>query len=233
MRRKVDAEAPAGIGHNQPPPEKPWEGIGISRATWYRHGKPTKKHERDSPAKMAALFGATSVRTYQRTMRVRVGAVLGVWSFEGRTSGEDTCRSRTAAAVLDSRRGIAETYGARRRAWGRVMSTDQHAMAAGDLLLEAKLRLKHGEWLPWLAEHRSMSERTAQRYMRLARDLAGRRHIASEAARKGAQLPTAAMCTAHGEGWQHDADVVDEITRWLADGAHAARDRAAAEVPTP
>ena len=29
----------------------------------------------------------------------------------------------------------------------------EHAMAAGDLLLEAKAQLKHGEWLPWLAAH--------------------------------------------------------------------------------
>ena len=45
----------------------------------------------------------------------------------------------------------------------------KHAMAAGDLLIGAKALLKHGQWLPWLAEHCAMSERTAQLYMRLAR----------------------------------------------------------------
>ena len=45
----------------------------------------------------------------------------------------------------------------------------QHAMAAGDLLLEAKSLLKHGEWLPWLQAHFNISERTARLYMRLAR----------------------------------------------------------------
>jgi Protein of unknown function (DUF3102) len=45
----------------------------------------------------------------------------------------------------------------------------EHAMNAGDLLIEAKARLKHGQWLPWLAEHCSISERTAQLYMRLAK----------------------------------------------------------------
>jgi hypothetical protein len=44
-----------------------------------------------------------------------------------------------------------------------------HAIAAGDLLLEAKAKLKHGKWLPWL-ETCGISERTAQRYMRLARN---------------------------------------------------------------
>jgi hypothetical protein len=45
----------------------------------------------------------------------------------------------------------------------------KHAMAAGDLLIEAKTLLEHGQWLPWLAEHCAISERTAQAYMRLAR----------------------------------------------------------------
>jgi hypothetical protein len=48
----------------------------------------------------------------------------------------------------------------------------EHAMAAGDLLLEAKAQLKHGLWLPWLAEHCQMSERTAQLYMRVAKNRA-------------------------------------------------------------
>jgi hypothetical protein len=45
----------------------------------------------------------------------------------------------------------------------------EHAMAAGDLLLEAKALVKHGQWLPWLADHCAISERTAQLYMRTAK----------------------------------------------------------------
>ena len=46
----------------------------------------------------------------------------------------------------------------------------EHAMRAGDLLIEAKAQLnKHGQWLPWLREHCLISERTASLYMRLAR----------------------------------------------------------------
>ncbi len=45
----------------------------------------------------------------------------------------------------------------------------EHALKAGGLLLEAKAGLPHGEWLPWLGENcPDISERTAQRYMRLA-----------------------------------------------------------------
>ena len=54
----------------------------------------------------------------------------------------------------------------------------QHAMAAGDLLREAKALVKHGQWLPWLKENCAIAERTAQQYMRLAnnRDLIERRN---------------------------------------------------------
>ena len=45
----------------------------------------------------------------------------------------------------------------------------RHAIAAGELLIEAKALLKHGQWLPYLREHCTMSERTAQLYMRCAR----------------------------------------------------------------
>lgn len=44
-----------------------------------------------------------------------------------------------------------------------------HAIAAGELLLEAKEQVPHGEWLPWLEEHCGVTPRSAQGYMRLAR----------------------------------------------------------------
>ena len=48
----------------------------------------------------------------------------------------------------------------------------ERALEAGDLLLEVKSTLGHGEWLPWLAQHcPDVSRRSAQGYMRLARDL--------------------------------------------------------------
>jgi hypothetical protein len=44
-----------------------------------------------------------------------------------------------------------------------------HAIAAGELLLEAKAQLKHGGWLDWLKANCEIPERTVQAYMRLAR----------------------------------------------------------------
>lgn len=43
-----------------------------------------------------------------------------------------------------------------------------HAKRAGELLHQAKASLPHGQWLPWLAAHCEVSERTAQAYMQIA-----------------------------------------------------------------
>jgi hypothetical protein len=49
----------------------------------------------------------------------------------------------------------------------------RHAIEAGALLIEAKTQVPHGQWLPWLAEHCTMAERTAQLYMRVAKNRVG------------------------------------------------------------
>lgn len=43
-----------------------------------------------------------------------------------------------------------------------------HAQHAGELLLKVKGELEHGQFLPWLAAHCTVSSRQAQRYMRVA-----------------------------------------------------------------
>lgn len=45
----------------------------------------------------------------------------------------------------------------------------EHAKRAGMLLIEAKRRLPHGQWLPWLEANVSVSDRQAQRYMAAAK----------------------------------------------------------------
>lgn len=47
-----------------------------------------------------------------------------------------------------------------------------HAKEAGNLLITAKSMIGHGEWLPWLRDNcPEISERTAQAYMRCARNV--------------------------------------------------------------
>lgn len=53
-------------------------------------------------------------------------------------------------------------------AYGKAREALEHARRAGELLIEAKAVVEHGQWLPWLATNVPFSERTAQGYMRLA-----------------------------------------------------------------
>ena len=48
----------------------------------------------------------------------------------------------------------------------------RHAITAGELLVEAKEQLGDGRWLPWFRDHCTISERTAQLYMRVAKNRA-------------------------------------------------------------
>ncbi len=45
----------------------------------------------------------------------------------------------------------------------------EYALNAGQLLIQAKAQVQHGEWLPWLTTNFRGSDRTAQIYMRIAR----------------------------------------------------------------
>jgi Protein of unknown function (DUF3102) len=87
----------------------------------------------------------------------------------------NTPQRRTAQA-FDGSNSLAD-LAARIRAFHQATAealrrSVENAMAAGDLLIEAKAQLKHGQWLPWLRDHCAMSERTAQLYMRCAKNRA-------------------------------------------------------------
>ena len=53
-------------------------------------------------------------------------------------------------------------------------------MELGQRLCEAKELLPHGEWLPWLEEKVQFSERTAQKFMALAREYAANPQLAAD-----------------------------------------------------
>jgi hypothetical protein len=60
-----------------------------------------------------------------------------------------------------------------------------HAMEVGDLLIEAKRRVGHGNFEAWLGTHCQLSFRTARRYMGMAKD---RAKIEAQLATKTANL---------------------------------------------
>jgi len=47
-----------------------WEALGMSRASWYRHGKPTEKPTRPFSQARIARHDHVSIRTVQRVERV-------------------------------------------------------------------------------------------------------------------------------------------------------------------
>jgi hypothetical protein len=70
---------------------------------------------------------------------------------------------------------LAERINAEHEQFGNALRAGlHHALEAGRLLLEAKAGLPHGAWLPWLRDNCKVPERTAQLYMRLARELPAR-----------------------------------------------------------
>lgn len=69
-------------------------------------------------------------------------------------------RLATLAVEVRTECGLAD------EAWNAAV---QHAINAGNLLIEAKSLVRHGEWGPWLQDV-GLPERTARNYMRLARN---------------------------------------------------------------
>lgn len=61
-------------------------------------------------------------------------------------------------------------------------------LTIGQRLAEAKAMLDHGEWLPWLTERVEFSERSAQNFMRLARDWSNPQTLADLGASKALTL---------------------------------------------
>ena len=63
----------------------------------------------------------------------------------------------------------ADIQAAHREVQASAEKMAERAIAAGHMLIEAKGTLPHGKWRSWLDQHVGMSERSAQRYMQLAR----------------------------------------------------------------
>src|SRR6266849_265246 len=98
-------------------------------------------------------------------------AGTGALEKTGKDEEHKCSESRTESPVLSRLADLAERIKVEHNAYvAAVKKSAEHAMAAGDALIEAKAQLKHGEWLPWLKGHCEISERTAQVYMRLARN---------------------------------------------------------------
>lgn len=83
----------------------------------------------------------------------------------------------------------------------------------GQRLIEAKAMLSHGEWLPWLSEQARFSEKTAQNYMRVAREFPNPQLVADLGVRKA--LALLELPPADREGFAESNDVLDMTARQL------------------
>lgn len=83
----------------------------------------------------------------------------------------------------------------------------------GKRLIEAKAMLPHGEWLPWLSERVCFSEKTAQNYMRVAREFPNPQALADLGATKA--LTLLALPPEERDSFMSENNVVDMTSREL------------------
>ena len=86
-------------------------------------------------------------------------------------------------------------------------------LTIGRCLIEAKDMLSHGEWLPWLNERVELSERAAQRFMRLAREWSNPTALSDLGATKA--LTLLALPPEEREQFVEDHNVIDMSARQL------------------
>lgn len=86
-------------------------------------------------------------------------------------------------------------------------------LTIGRCLIEAKAMLPHGEWLPWLSERVGYSAKTAQNFMRLAREFSNPQSLADLGATKALKL--LALPADEREKFVADHNVIDMTTRQL------------------
>lgn len=91
----------------------------------------------------------------------------------------------------------------------------QAIIEIGKRLNEAKAQLSHGEWLPWLREKVDISERSAQDFMRLAREYSKSAEIADLGASKA--LALLALPVSEREQFAAEKHDVDGVEKSVAD----------------
>lgn len=91
----------------------------------------------------------------------------------------------------------------------------QAIIEIGKRLNEAKAQLSHGEWLPWLRDKVDISERSAQDFMRLAKEYSKSAEIADLGASKA--LALLALPVSERERFAAEKHQVDGVEKSVAD----------------
>lgn len=102
----------------------------------------------------------------------------------------------------------------------------RHAIKAGELLQEAKALCAHGEWGRWLVQNCTVSERTAQAYMRVAREMprlleSKAQHVADLSFRDALQLLESGGDSGELDKWQTIRKLDAEFDQLCEEGQSA------------
>ena len=95
----------------------------------------------------------------------------------------------------------------------RKQNAGREILAIGNCLIEAKAMLSHGEWSAWLEERVEFSERTATRFMRLAREWTNQTALSDLGATKA--LTLLALPPEERDSFMAENNVVDMTSREL------------------
>ena len=90
----------------------------------------------------------------------------------------------------------------------------ERAIAAGNMLIEAKGALRHGQWAAWLKQNVGMSDRSAQRYMQLARSGLKTATVADLGVRGAAEAIAKVSSTPTPDEAERQAWLVKMLTVW-------------------
>jgi hypothetical protein len=117
-----------------------------------------------------------------------------------------------------------------------------HALRAGELLIEAKTQLAHGQWLPWLRKHCRVGARTAQVYMQLVRLVPNAQRVADlplrtavkhlhKLDRRAQLLAYRERCAAEGDPRWHRWEIMSTALSAVRDQLYQHEERLRAEPP--
>jgi hypothetical protein len=108
--------------------------------------------------------------------------------------------------------GLADQINAAHDACQRHLKSGlKHAKHAGELLLQAKNKVPHGQWLSWLKRNCKFTQRTAQRYLLICKHWPELTAKATRASHLSFREAIKAIATPKGDRWDESAERLEAL----------------------